>query len=334
VADNDSRSVEDLKRDTERSRAEFTQTINQLRGTVSDAAADLRDRLAPETIKADIGDYVRTRGERMMEAAQQNPLQAAAVGAIAAYPVAALMRRIPMPIMMIGAGLFLMSSQTGRNLSQQATERAGDLAEQGRQMASDLRDRSSDALAGVAEQASSVKASIHGAVSDASDALRRSASEMRSDMADSTAQATGTARHFADKAQQTASDAMDSLRNPGASFESLTRWASENPLLAAAAAMAVGGFVASALPVTRLETRIAETATGDLRRRLGDAAAQGVSAVDQITERASQEGLTPQAIADAARDFGERALKIAEAAAGAALANAHGHDDSHIPAGG
>ena len=100
--------------------------------------------------------------------------------------------------------------------------------------------------------------------------------------------------------------------------------------MAAAAGMAAGAFVASALPVTRIETRIAETATGDLRRRLGDAAAQGASAVDQITERASQQGLTPQAIADAARDFGERALKIAEAAAGAALA----HDDSHIPAGG
>ena len=110
MVQNDSRSVEDLKRDAERSRAEFTQTVHQLRNTVSDATADLRERLAPETIKADIGDYVRTRGERIVEAAQQNPLQAAAIGAIAAYPVAALMRRIPTPIMMIGAGLFLLSS--------------------------------------------------------------------------------------------------------------------------------------------------------------------------------------------------------------------------------
>ena len=152
--------------------------------------------------------------------------------------------------------------------------------------------------------------------------------------ADSASQAekslSGTARHLTDAAQHSASDAMDSLRNSSASFEGVVRWARENPLMAAAAGMAAGAFVASALPVTRIETRIAETATGDLRRRLGDAAAQGASAVDQITERASQQGLTPQAIADAARDFGERALKIAEAAAGAALA----HDDSHIPAGG
>ena len=197
---NDLRSVEDLKRDAERSRAEFTQTVNKLRDTASDAASDFRERLAPETIKADINDYVRTRGERVVEAARQNPLQAAAVGAIAAYPVAALMRRIPMPIMMIGAGLFLMSSETGRNISQKATERAGDLAERGRQMASDLRDKSSDAVAGVAEQASSVGASIRGAVSDASDAVRDMAHDMAHSTADATAQAekslSGTARHF------------------------------------------------------------------------------------------------------------------------------------------
>jgi hypothetical protein len=334
VAQNDSRSVEDLKRDAERSRAEFTQTVHQLRSTVSDAAADLRGRFAPETIKADIGDYVRTRGERMVEAAQQNPLQAAAVGAIAAYPVAAIMRRIPMPIMLIGAGLFLMSSQTGRNVAQKAGERAGDLAERGRQMATDLRDKSSDAVAGMAEQAQSVGASIRGAVSDASDAVRGMAHDIAHSAVDAAAQTgktvSGTARQFTDTAQHSASDAMDSLRNPGASFDGVVRWARENPLMAAAAGMAAGAFVASALPVTRIETRIAETATGDLRRRLGDAAAQGASAVDQITERASQQGLTPQAIADATRDFGERALKIAEAAAGAALA----HDDSQIPAGG
>jgi hypothetical protein len=285
-----------------------------------------------------------------MDAARQNPLQAAAVGAIAAYPLLALARRIPAPIMMVGAGLFLMSTETGRSLSQKATERAGDLADEGARMAHDLRDRSADALASVAEQASSMGASIRGAVSETADSAGRHIDDVRASMADGAVEAQRTVRDATKDASsgaqalrqnldQRAHDAVGAVqKSAGAAADGLMRWARENPALAAAAGMAVGGFVASVLPVTRVEARVAETAAGDLRRRVSDAAAQGMTAatgaVAQIAQRVGEQGLTPEAIGEAARDFGGRALKVAEAAAGAVGARPTGHDDSSIPAGG
>jgi hypothetical protein len=293
----------------------------------------------------------------MMAAAQENPLQAAAVAAMVAYPAMALARRIPPPLMMMGAGLFLMSSQSGRTLSHKATERAEDLADQGRKMAHDLRDRSADAVAGVAEQASSIGRSVRSSVDEAVEAIGRAAGDLRSGVADRASESKHSIRDAAhgvqdaahgvqDTAQDMARDVNARARNAMGSFQqstretadNLVRWARENPMMAAAIGMAVGGLVASAIPVTRVEARVAETAAGDLRRRLGDAAAQGMTnatgAMDEIAQRASQQGLTPEAIADAAREFGERALKVAEAAAGAALSRSNGHDDSNIPAGG
>jgi hypothetical protein len=331
-----SHEVEHLKRETERSREELAQTVSQIRGVVSDATADISESIAPDAIKANIGDFVRTRGEDMLHTARQNPLQAAAVGAIAAYPVMALVRRIPAPLMMIGAGLFLMSSETGRALSQKAADGAGDLADQGRRMAHDWRDKSAEALTSVAEQASSVGASIRDAANEATGGARRYAEEMGSALEDGMAGSSQGMRSQGQNARDLGGNAINSLqRSTGAATDALTGWAQANPLLTAALGLAVGGLLASVLPVTRAETQLVES-TG-VRRRLSDAASQGVSAaaeaVSQIAERASEQGLTPQGVADASRDFGERALKVAEAAAGAALSPAGQQDNRQPPAG-
>jgi hypothetical protein len=333
---NDSRSVEDLRLETERSRDKLTQTVQQIR----DAAADLGARAAPETIKANIGDFARTRREQIMEAARENPLQAAAVGAIAAYPALALARRIPSPLMMIAAGLFFLRSETGRNLSQKATHAAGDLVDQGQRVAHDWRDRTADTLANISEKGSSIGAALRDSVSETTDAAGRYAAQKGSDIAQGIQGIQGmtnTQRGVRNASEGARDYAMGVSQTSTGAIDALADWARQNPMTAAAIGMAVGGLVASALPVTQAEARLAETTGGELRRRLGDAAAQGVTSAtgiaNQITELTSQEGLTPQALAEAARDFAERALKVAEAAAGAALSPADRPDDSHMNAG-
>src|SRR3954471_5508192 len=90
-------SLGELQRETEQTRAGLTQTVEQLRTSVSDTASDLRQRLSPESIKAEVSDYVRSRGERLVEdvtaAARRNTMQAVAVGASVAYPLLKL--RVP-----------------------------------------------------------------------------------------------------------------------------------------------------------------------------------------------------------------------------------------------
>ena len=79
------RSLRELQRETEQTRAGLTHTVEQLKSRVTDTANEIRQRISPENIKAEVSDYVRSRGEAMLEditsAARRNPMQAVAVGA-------------------------------------------------------------------------------------------------------------------------------------------------------------------------------------------------------------------------------------------------------------
>jgi hypothetical protein len=126
----DDRSLRDLKTNAERTRAEFTETVTELRSRVSESVDDLRERVSPAAIKAEVGDYFRTRGEMLMDKARENPLQAAAIGAGLAYPLLGIARSIPAPVLMIGAGLFLLGSSSGQNLSRRVGAAAQDLSDE------------------------------------------------------------------------------------------------------------------------------------------------------------------------------------------------------------
>ena len=57
------RSLRELQRETEQTRAGLTQTVEQLKTSVTDTASEIRQRISPENIKAEVSDYVRSKGE-------------------------------------------------------------------------------------------------------------------------------------------------------------------------------------------------------------------------------------------------------------------------------
>src|SRR6476660_8029617 len=124
------RSLQQIKRETEQTRAGLTDTVEQLRTGVTEAASDLRQRIRPEAIKAEVSDYIKSRGEQLLNdvtaAARRNPMQAAAVGASVAYPLLRLARAITIPILMGGAGLFFAGPKTGQAAGRKASEVASD----------------------------------------------------------------------------------------------------------------------------------------------------------------------------------------------------------------
>ena len=136
------RSLRELQRETEQTRAGLTQTVEQLKTSVSDTASEIRQRISPENIKAEVSGYVRSRGEKMLEditsAARRNPMQAVAVGASLAYPLLRFARSIPMPVLMVGAGLFFAGSKTGQSLTQKASDMASDLSDEVSRRGQDL----------------------------------------------------------------------------------------------------------------------------------------------------------------------------------------------------
>src|SRR5271156_1095344 len=126
----DERSLSDLREDAERTRADLTDTVDQLRSKVSDTVTDFRERISPDAVKAQMSDYFRTRGDALLDKARENPLQAAAIGAILAYPLLGIVRSIPAPVLMVGAGLFLLGTSSGQNASRKIGALAGDLSDQ------------------------------------------------------------------------------------------------------------------------------------------------------------------------------------------------------------
>src|SRR6478672_891678 len=85
------RSLLELQRETEQTRAGLTQTVEQLKTSVSDTASEIRHRISPENIKAEVPDSVRARGKKSREnfpsAARRTPSRAGPVGESVAYPL-------------------------------------------------------------------------------------------------------------------------------------------------------------------------------------------------------------------------------------------------------
>jgi hypothetical protein len=166
MADVDERSLTDLKREAERTRAELAETVDQLRSKVSDTVADFRERASPEAMKAEVNSYLRTKADALMDKARENPLQAAAVGIGVAYPLLKIARSIPAPVLMVGTGLFLLGSGPGQKLSETVSKKVaaaadgmsgsvGAAVEAANQKVHDAQDMASSGLATARETISS-----------------------------------------------------------------------------------------------------------------------------------------------------------------------------------
>jgi len=209
----DTRSLNEIRRETEQTRASLTNTVEELRGTVSDTASDIKNRLRPDAIKAEVSGYIKSRGEAMLQdftdMARRNPMQAVAVGASIAYPALRLARAIPLPVLMIGAGLFLTSSKTGRDLSRQASDLAGDLSDEARRRAHDFGDQ-------VSQVASDAKASATDALNRTGETLTGLTDQLKrtgSDAADAAVARMGAASQAVQGAVSETADAIGITRD-------------------------------------------------------------------------------------------------------------------------
>ena len=117
------RSVEELRRDSEQSRAQLAATVDRLREQIADTAEDIRYKVSPEHIKAEVSGFISHKTHGWMDALKQqamdNPMQAIAAGTAIAVPALRLARGFPLPLLMIGVGLAL-SSKTVRDRAAEA----------------------------------------------------------------------------------------------------------------------------------------------------------------------------------------------------------------------
>ena len=116
---------------------------------MADTATDLKERLSPSAIKAEVTDYVRDLRDQLWnkleQSARDNPLQESR-GAAIAYPAIKLLRSMPAPLLLVGAGL-LLSKTTAANQNvvlSEAADAVGDRAKAAVGAASDAVDDAAD----------------------------------------------------------------------------------------------------------------------------------------------------------------------------------------------
>ncbi|MBB5046199.1 ElaB/YqjD/DUF883 family membrane-anchored ribosome-binding protein [Rhodopseudomonas rhenobacensis] len=240
MAQADPRSLEEIRRDAERARAGLTATVDQLKTTVTDTAQDFRDRYSPDAIKAEVSGYIKSRGEQMLDsvtdAVRNNPLQALAIGATVAVPLLRVVRSIPAPVLMVGAGLYLAGTKRGQDVARQANDAAmdmaGDLSRRARDFGGDVSEAAvaardyaadryaaaSEAVAVGTEQLKGKAAELGATISSGVDGLRRQAHDARDRISDEVTELSETGARNATDVAGSVRDTASSVRDAAASM--------------------------------------------------------------------------------------------------------------------
>jgi hypothetical protein len=130
----------------------------------------------------------------------------------------------------------------------------------------------------------------------------------------------GSAADAGLNAAKTARDTASDLT--GRTAKSFIETIEQNPLLVAGVGLLVGGLIASALPRSSMEDGLIGGASNSVKKRAQAAASQGIDAAkdaagdvyDKAVRQAEAEGLTPDALGNAAQEIGQRVRRVAESA--------------------
>ncbi len=289
----DARTLDEIRRETESARAGLTQTVGELKATVADTASDLRERYSPQAIKDDVTSYIKTRGEELADKVndtiRHNPVQAVAVGATLAYPLWKIVRAIPTPVLMVGAGLYLAGSKSGQQLTQRASAAAADLA-------GEVERRARTFSADMADSAVAARDYASGAIQAAGDAASTKADEFRRAAASTAAEL----RHKGEDLSRSVSSQTDQLgRTAAAAGEAFAGEVDHAANQGAGLADAVTGAIReTAASVRDKAASVGETAaeaTARLRHKVSDTADASLQAAARVRDQAT--------------DFGQRASR-------------------------
>lgn len=285
----DTRSLDEIRRDTERTRAGLTETVGQLRATVTHTANDVREKYSPTAIKAEVNSYIKSRGEDIADGVRDsirnNPVQAVAVGATLAYPLWKIVRAIPTPVLMIGAGLYLAGTRSGNELTQRASDKARDLA-------GDLERRARDFSADAADTAAAAREYTSGAIDAAGEVVASRAEQFRQT---ATATAADLKRKGEDLGRSVAQGSDELRRRASATGEEIAGDAERLAVRGVWLAGAVSDTVRDAADQVRER---AGDAASRLRETIYDTRDAGVDAAARLRDQAI--------------DFGDRAGKTAK----------------------
>ena len=314
------RSVEELRRDSEQSRAQLAATVDRLREQIADTAEDIRYKVSPENIKAEVSGFISHKTHGWMDALKQqamdNPMQAIAAGTAIAVPAMRLARGFPLPLLMIGAGLAL-SSKTVRDRAAEAAapgiDKAREVFDEATERAQSLGDGMRKAMSHAERQA----AGMAGEARETAGGMADAASGMAGDLRDRAAQAADAVadkvRSGMDAASEMAKEQMERVRSTATNSASTapataSKVIRDNAALIGGLGVAIGAILAASLPSTRAEASVVGNASDRVKRAAGSAAQSGFEAAKDTVLSAAD--AAARSVAEA--DLGGHASRITE----------------------
>ncbi|MEH2626417.1 ElaB/YqjD/DUF883 family membrane-anchored ribosome-binding protein [Bradyrhizobium sp. AZCC 1719] len=313
------RSVEELRRDSEQSRAQLAATVDRLREQIADTAEDIRYKVSPENLKAEVSGFINHKTHGWMDALKQqamdNPMQAIAAGTAIAVPAMRLARGFPLPLLMIGAGLAL-SSKTVRDRAAEAAapgiDKAREVIDETAERAQYLGDGMRKAMSHAERQAAGMAGEARETAGGMADAASGMAGDLR-DRAAQAADAVAEVRSGMDAASEIAKEKMERVRSTAtnaatAAPATASKVIRDNVALIGGLGVAIGAILAASLPSTRVEASVAGEASDRVKRAAGTAAQSGFEAAKDTVLSAAD--AAARSLSEA--DLGGHASRITE----------------------
>jgi hypothetical protein len=314
------RSVEELRRDSEQSRAQLAATVDRLREQIADTAEDIRYKVSPENIKAEVSGFISHKTHGWMDALKQqamdNPMQAIAAGTAIAVPAMRLARGFPLPLLMIGAGLAL-SSKTVRNRAAEAAapgmEKAREFIDEAAERAQSLGGGMRQAMSHAERQAADMAGEARESAGGMADAASGMAGDLRDRAAQTADAVANKVRSGMDAASEIAKEKMGQIRSTATNAAATAPAAAskvirDNAALIGGLGVAIGAILAASLPSTRAEASVIGNASDRVRRAAGTAAQSGFEAAKDTALSAAE--AAARSVSEA--DLGGHASRITE----------------------
>ncbi len=268
-------TLDGLERDAERDRAELAGTVEALRGRLGSGGGGLSDQ---------VRGYAKHRRSEAVEGIwrrlEDNPLQTVAMAAGIAYPVVRIVRKIPAPILLLGAGVAL----AGRGGPEGSDDHV-------------------DIVTESADDMTMFPPSDRG--------FREPRTSVGSDTSPDAQGASVNARR--DRAAAASELGARAMRAGSASGETLVEAVRRNPVVAGGVSLLIGAAFAAMLPRTRVEGRAFGDAAEDVRDQARSLAAEGVEAgrraIGAAASEAEKQNLTGESAQDAIQSGADRAGK-------------------------
>lgn len=316
------RSLFELEREAERTRAGLINTVDEL-----------HNRVSPQAIKREMRSYAREASQdlihNLQRRAKEYPLQTVAFAVGLAYPAWRFVANIPAPILLIGAGLAL--SQSGARSPKGVS----------RDLGADTDGRTvQDGSSQVADRVENVKERATAAVGEAAAAARSRVTELSeragAAVSDASTSVTNAAAESLAAVRETVSGSYQAgVQALSGNGEQLSEMMENHPFVVGGIGLLIGAAIASVLPVSQAENRIMGDSSDVLKKRVRDLASEGVNAAAATAQsvyqdsasRVQKQGLSSDSVREIVKNVGD---KVKEAAHQAADAMAKENDQSPV----